>query len=338
MAKFVENEGGGPDALQARLERAQALMAVGRWREALGQLHAALSDDPENYWALTMLVLCHRRLRQFDEAFKAARRAIAAEPDSPEAFFQLSMAHLNKGRPATAMKFAQKALELAPEWNYSWRAVALCHLRLKDWRQAIAHAHEDLKRAEDPAAPLIHISTAYDGLGDPEGAEAWVRRALEADPTNADALNNLALILKKQGRWQESLDLFGGAVALAPANEALQDNFVGASLDYIDHSSTHDKADGTPMTEEERARANERFGCAIIFGGLGAVVASVVFASSLVGAVLLLVALLLFVGLPLLVLYLCWERRRAEKRLPAQARRALHLARRRRAESRRRAA
>jgi tetratricopeptide (TPR) repeat protein len=55
---------------------------------------------------------------------------------------------------------------------------------------------------------------AYSG-GDAQGALAQFSAAVEADPDNADALNNLGQILVKQGRAREAIPYFDRAVAAA---------------------------------------------------------------------------------------------------------------------------
>lgn len=51
------------------------------------------------------------------------------------------------------------------------------------------------------------------------------RAAHQLEPNNAAILNNLAVTLEALGRWEEALETYKKALALAPANRSIRRNY-----------------------------------------------------------------------------------------------------------------
>lgn len=76
--------------------------------------------------------------------------------------------------------------------------------------QAVADAAPEL------SAPRIDLGIAYHQANDLEAAEQQLRRALEANPQHPIALNELGIILRKTGRFQEARRSYEAALAVYP--------------------------------------------------------------------------------------------------------------------------
>jgi Flp pilus assembly protein TadD len=124
---------------------------------------------------------------RLDRAWRATRRTtLLISPDGPGA----QMAARNSLRYAVALEAAGRTGE----------AVTLYRSLLED----------------DPRSVLLwtNLGNAEAKRGEPALAEAAYRRALELDPANADALNNLAwLLLEQRDRLAEAEELARRAVA-----------------------------------------------------------------------------------------------------------------------------
>ena len=115
-----------------------------------------------------------------------------------------------------AWRYAKRtALLIAPGGPEAQRAAAQNSLRYAVALEAAGRAGEAvaLYRAlleDDPGSVLLwtNLGNAEAGRGEPALAEAAYRRAVELDPTNADALNNLAwLLLEQPDRLAEAEEL-----------------------------------------------------------------------------------------------------------------------------------
>src|SRR5580765_5733831 len=68
------------------LERAQLLMEVSRWREALHEYNLHLANYPGNYHALCQTALCHFELKEYQLALDATKLAIETDPEEEWAY------------------------------------------------------------------------------------------------------------------------------------------------------------------------------------------------------------------------------------------------------------
>src|SRR5258708_32281643 len=73
----------------------------------------------------------------------------------------------------------------------------------------------------------------------PSEAESQFRQAVQADPSNIDAVTNLGVAIFKQGRFAESIPFFEKAVANRPQQAAVHNDLAQA---YVRVRRPHDAA------------------------------------------------------------------------------------------------
>ena len=101
-----------------------------------------------------------------------------------------------------AVRHLEDALRLCPELHAARLLLAAAHLSLSDWIGARRHFQLIAVLAEHPKWQ----AAAYNGLGCVQAAQSQLeqakscfRRALEADPTCADARRNLEVCMSARG-------------------------------------------------------------------------------------------------------------------------------------------
>lgn len=99
----------------AAIDRARALVTMGRSQDALGALEAATALAPERSegWLLKATLL--RRLDRLDEAQTAIERAAALNPGNPDIGLEAGLIAVLAGRDDAARQSWQSVLELAPD-------------------------------------------------------------------------------------------------------------------------------------------------------------------------------------------------------------------------------
>jgi len=103
--------------------------------------------------------------------------------------------------------------------------------KAKEWFENILN--------QEPHA-LVHNELGYicQRMGHLSEAMEYQKKAVEADPNNAELLANLARMLIGTGKTQEGINLFRKAVETEPANAAMHSNFL-FNLHYLPNLAPH---------------------------------------------------------------------------------------------------
>jgi len=199
--------------------KAQALVDVGRADEAAAMLSTALAADPGQWRAWCMLGVAHLERRMHREALDCARRAIELEPDEGWPHRIVSIAERHLGNKDRAVAAAREAVRLAPHEAHAHAqlAVALSHARPSRPAEALNEAARALELGGNDAglhrmAGDVALAVKYLWL-----AEERYEKSLQIDPSNAAAINNLALIRLRGGNPLAAARGFARAAGLDPA-------------------------------------------------------------------------------------------------------------------------
>jgi tetratricopeptide (TPR) repeat protein len=182
------------DSFQKRLARAEALIGIGRYREAIVELGALAGSDPQNSYVLCSLSLCHYELGEFRKALDFAGKAAAADPDQEWAFRLMSSCHMLLGNSREALKAAETAAEIEPEHPYALQSLAYAQIEHFAYNEATETARVLLEIAPDQAE--THEVFGYLTMQQAKyiEAERHFLRALAISPESAETLNNLGTI------------------------------------------------------------------------------------------------------------------------------------------------
>jgi tetratricopeptide (TPR) repeat protein len=153
------------------------------------------------------------------EVERAARvlQALSKFPDDPD--FRTAQVNwlLASGEPQKARESLEPILSLpSPPRDALWLSA---HLHVLGGRGAQAlEAFERLLSVDpDPSARVLReLATAYAMTGRSKEAESTLRRALERDPSLAEAHADLGLLLQSDNRVPEAEDRFRRALAIDP--------------------------------------------------------------------------------------------------------------------------
>jgi tetratricopeptide (TPR) repeat protein len=236
-------------ALELR-DRGQTQKAAPLLQKAIGQLEAALRQEPDDFWGWYLRGNCHDLLHQDREAMTCYTVCTALNPRCALAYFNRSLVSFRERRWRDACADLGHALELRPEWPEAYFQRALAEKERGDHRAA----ERDLTRALTLRMPATRVyflrAEVRDQLGDREGARrdqeeglrrepddehGWLERgiarlgkndphgalddftqALKVNPRYLPAWQNRAHVLADLGRNDQALEAIGQAVALYP--------------------------------------------------------------------------------------------------------------------------
>ncbi len=197
----------------------RAAMYLPAWRNDIALFEASVRAEPRAPRAWYNLGRSYQDAARVEEAVDAYRRAVDLAPDYEEAWAQLATGHMQAGRWEDAAGPLAEALRLNPQDGVARLNEGV--LWLNTGRAAEARARFDEIAALEPhrVDAWYNLALAAERLGDhAQAAQAW-RRAIDLDPANGAALNNLAwLLATRLGDPAQAEALARRAVALDGTN------------------------------------------------------------------------------------------------------------------------
>ncbi|GDY14101.1 hypothetical protein LBMAG53_29790 [Planctomycetota bacterium] len=218
--------------MNARVLRAQQLMAQSRWCEAAEQIRSALADDPQDARAHAVLALCLASDNRPHEALAEAEAALACDAGEPLARYARAEALYADQRTAEAEAAARECLVFTPDDPDCHALIAACRMRQEDRLGALAaveagllinpthHGCRTLRGqilvllgrrdeaadqhsgdlARDPDDGLAHANAGYARLhaSDPGAAARHFAEALRLNPDDDYARAGLVEALKSR--------------------------------------------------------------------------------------------------------------------------------------------
>jgi predicted Zn-dependent protease len=221
----------GSMAVDARLVRAAALLDTNPAAAAL-EATEILKEHPGHPAAMMLLGTARRGAGSLEAAASFDELA-AAQPNSAPVQLELGRTLSIQGRDAEALSALKRAVELEPNLAEAWRELAVLHARNGD-ADACDLAYANFTRL----APLEqHLAEAHAALATHrlDAAEALLRRQLERDSQDPEALRMLAEIAAEREDYVEAERLFEQSLKVAPG-------YSRARLDYARTLHTQQKA------------------------------------------------------------------------------------------------
>mgnify|MGYP000858420133 CR=1 FL=1 len=200
------------DDARAQIERARALIELGRPEQAVELLTTVPQTDPDVVVSVNCaLAFAHLRLDQCAEAHASAERAVQAAPDSSEALYWLTATEPDA---ALALEHSSRLVELEPQWG-PCRALRARVLKGNgQTEEAVREAREAARLAPENVFVLNTLGFVLRGSYPDEALEAY-SRVLEIDPGDTGAREGIAR-LKRFREADESSRLYRGLLETNP--------------------------------------------------------------------------------------------------------------------------
>jgi Flp pilus assembly protein TadD len=218
------------DLRSSELARAQVLIELGRWDDAVALLGAVVAADPSESRPHCLLAQALLGAGRTAEALEQAGEAAAADPydEWPHRLRAIALLRLNDAHGAVAA--AREAVRLAPELDSPYLVAVDAELRLGNTTAAAAAASKALELAPNRAGTHDALGRVALARRRNREAEGHFRHALRLEPEDPIALNNLGLALLRQGRRRSAVAYFASASKANPHDDLARRNAVRASL------------------------------------------------------------------------------------------------------------
>ena len=218
---------------RAPVQRANALIAVGRYPDAIRELSVALASSPEDPDILCTLALAHLDSGRHKDGLSFSRRAVAVAPDHDWPYRLLSLALRRTGKPKEALEAAMAAARIQPESYLVLMSVAGAQLDAGMRNEALATANRAVAAAPDSADTYNLRGQVLMAQKRHLEAEADFRYALRINPTDWVYNNNLGVVLRRQNKKKEAVEAFERAVKANPRAKTARQNLFGSTSAYV---------------------------------------------------------------------------------------------------------
>ena len=207
---------------KARFMSGRALVARGRYPEALSVLKEAIVLDPDAAYSYNALGIAHMEQGQWEPAIDSFRAAFQRAEKWVYPHANLARVYAAQQRYREAEQELKKGIQLGTELGlkYSYLHYNLGQLYFEQKR--FGEAEEEFRRARDlnpdDANNYYHLGLFAKNRGRNADAEANFRRAAELDPGFAAAHLRLAELYHQQGKRQLEEQALRRATSASPAN------------------------------------------------------------------------------------------------------------------------
>ncbi len=203
---------------------------AGDLQEAIRSYEAALAIQPDHFNSLFFLAWRLEDVGRVEESRGVARAIIAVKPDDQDALVSQAGRLLRDGKPAEAAARYRRAIELYPASQSAYYGLAEVLKQLRKDAEAREAFEKVVELSPDaiarhPYAPNANrFGRSLEVLGRWDEAIAAYRQAIELDPKNTTAHNNLGGILANQGQLDEAIACYRRAIELDPKNTTAHNN------------------------------------------------------------------------------------------------------------------
>jgi tetratricopeptide (TPR) repeat protein len=227
------------EAAHKYLQRAELLIEISRWREAVHQLHLYLSVYPNDYHTLCELARCYYELEELQTALDFTRKAIESDPETEWAYRLQSLIYRESHEYDKALQCAEVCVRKSPFQLYSLQTLA--YSQIKKWRMEDAEKTISVMLQNHPDELMTHDVCGYLALKkeDWKNAEIHFKEALKIDANQVNSLNNLGVVYLNQSQKStsradrkkfanQSIECFERAIKASPTFKLAQDNLKSA--------------------------------------------------------------------------------------------------------------
>ena len=189
--------------LSALLEKAQAALERNEAQHAIALLENVLSQHPNEVALLTALGNLYFHEGQLKEALEYFRRNANLQPKDIDTQLQAATTALLVGEIEPFEAFMHRALEIDPDNAHGLKLLATANFKAGKYVEAAQLYGKAMLGLPEDLEIILALGVSFHKLNDSETAAACFQRALEVDPNNAVAAENLKAITGSQPEAQQ---------------------------------------------------------------------------------------------------------------------------------------
>jgi tetratricopeptide (TPR) repeat protein len=163
LASYLQME---PGDTEVRIDRASALVDLGKNDDALAELDRAAASGPEQLRALKLRSEIFWEKKRYDEALPVLQKAAAIAPRDADLLALLGRVYLQKKDYPNAVRCLAAAYNMNPGANDLLADAIEAEYLNKNYKETLAALDALAKREELPLGSWFMRAACYDNLGD----------------------------------------------------------------------------------------------------------------------------------------------------------------------------
>lgn len=180
-----------------------------------------LLSNPRDSKALNALAMYYFKKKQYEAATLLLNKSLAVNPKSATAYNNLGLVELEQNNTSEAVNFFRKSLQLDPEKYQAAFNLAAVYAKQKDFNKVIYSLEKAVKAEKADANSLNNYALALVATGKTQEAADLYEKILKINPDHKNTmLNYSVLMIEKQDKFKEGLDLINRLKFVGAENEA----------------------------------------------------------------------------------------------------------------------
>ncbi|HEX4785298.1 MAG TPA: tetratricopeptide repeat protein [Candidatus Sulfotelmatobacter sp.] len=198
-----------PDLTDAQRSLAGLAMRRGDIEGLLRTAQLIINAQPNSPDGFLLKGMADLSRQKYADAQEDAQQAAQRAPQSPAPLVQLGNIQLAQKHYPEAEKFYQQALNVDPSSTEGLSGLMNTYFIEKQTDKAIAAANAQIAKSPNHSNFYDLLGTAlFNGKKDLPGAEAALRKAIQIDKSNVDALEKLGKVQVQAGSADQALALY----------------------------------------------------------------------------------------------------------------------------------
>lgn len=231
---------GGPEERKAKYRlRAQEYFQQGDYAKARVELRNVLQIDPKDVDAYFLYAQVEEKERNYRNAAGAYQQVIELNPGHDRAMVKLAKYYLEFRALEQAEKLADRLLASQPD-HVQGRAIKIAIVALGgNLHGAVKQAEQLVAEAPTAVDAVLLVASLYASTQRPAEAMPYLRRALDASPTNLELLDAFGTTSMKLGKMADAESTFDQIAKLEPTILSHRLRLVA----FYDQQQQYDKAE-----------------------------------------------------------------------------------------------
>ncbi len=190
-----------------------------QYDKALEELNAALTIRPDSPVIMYYLALVLEETGKYDEALQLLKLVIKQEPSNIRAFLHIAYIYGKQKRNDEAIGIYEEILSFETDKPEIYLYYANELIQKKEYLKVEVLLQETVARFKDNDELYFMLAVVYEKTGRFDDMVIKLRKAIEINPRNAEALNYLGYSFAEKGsNLDEALSLINRALELKPEN------------------------------------------------------------------------------------------------------------------------